>query len=410
MDDTSSSRELALFLSSTGPPQHMDNQPKVTTPHSTQDTTHRTSDPIDTTSYLSSPEAIAPPPPSSPTSTLPLVMNLQKMDGSPSTTHSHNKKRLIAREATGSTGDSTSVLADFFRNTLPPMEGENVVQHRIPRHVAPFRTTLDSDRFDLELPSEGVTMPLLESIIDSASTVAESCQSSMASSTGLLSNSASARDRQRWTAPLGGPVRRRGRGTDLFTDDDLDMDSDIDLVLPPLPKQELLADFLRNVSPPHNHPRPTQLNGASNKVPKRASAANLINRLSRTQSLSEKTPMYRPLPVRSDLFGTPLYETQLQTVQTEFGDRSTDSAHSHFMTTSASERPPPSKIKPVGEARSARVEQSKGIDELAAFLRDSAPPSMGPAPDRRPDVKAKEEGNSSKFRFRSKGKRKEVVV
>ena len=130
VDDTSSSRELALFLSSTGPPQHMDNQPKVITPHSTQDSTHRTSDPIDTTSYLISPEAIVPP---SPPTSLPPVMNFQKIDGSPSTTQSHNKKRLIAREATGSTGDSTSVLADFFRNTLPPMEGENVVQHRIPR-------------------------------------------------------------------------------------------------------------------------------------------------------------------------------------------------------------------------------------------------------------------------------------
>ena len=411
MDDTSSSRDLALFLSSTGPPQLMDNQPKAITPQSTQDTTLKTPDLIDTTSHLSSPRVTAPP--LSPTLTLPTVINLQKVDVSPSTIPSHNKRRLIAREATGSTGDSTSILADFFRNTLPPMEGENVVQHRIPRSVAPFRTTLDSDRFDLDIPSDAVTRPLLESITDSASTVAESYQSSMASSTGLLSNSPNRRERQRWTAPLGGPIRKQVRGTELFTDDDLDIGSDIDLILPPLPRQDSFADFLRNVPPPHpNHPKPTQLNGASNKV-KRNSAANLINRLSRTHSVSsqcsEKTPMYRPLPVRSDLFDTPLYESRLQTVPTEFGNRPIDTTYSH-MTTNVSERPSPSRVKPVGEARSARVEQSKGIDELAAFLRDSAPPNMGPAPDRRLDVKEREEGNTGKFRFRSKGKRKEVVV
>lgn len=392
----------------------------VITPHSTPSTSHGTSNLIDTTSHLSSPIVVAPP--LSPTLTLPPVMNLQKEEVPPSITQLHNKKRLIAREATGSTGDSTSVLADFFRNTLPPVEGENIVQHRISRSVAPFRTTLDSDRFDLDIPNEAVTKPLLESITDSASTVAESYQSSTASSTGLLSNSVNRREYQRWTTPIGGPVRKQAREADLFTDDDLDIDYDIDLVLPPLPKQELLSDFLRNAPPSHtNRPKSTQFSGTSNKTPMKTSAANLINRLSRTPSrthsissqCSERTPTYRPLPVRSDLFDTPLFESRSQIVQTEFGNRfcvpgnlnrPTDST---LVTTSVSERPLPSKIKPVGEARSARVEQSKGIDELAAFLRESAPPSMGPAPDRRPDVKEKEE---RKFRFRSKGKRKEVVV
>lgn len=58
------------------------------------------------------------------------------------TTSSAGRSRLQARDAVVPRGDSVSDLIDFVRSG-PQMEKQD---HRIPRTVAPFRSTMDSDQ------------------------------------------------------------------------------------------------------------------------------------------------------------------------------------------------------------------------------------------------------------------------
>ncbi|PHH71217.1 hypothetical protein CDD83_5242 [Cordyceps sp. RAO-2017] len=60
----------------------------------------------------------------------------------PSTTSSMNRGRYQPREAAVDTKVDSSDLIDFIRQG-PPIAASN---HRIPRHVAPFRSTMDSDQ------------------------------------------------------------------------------------------------------------------------------------------------------------------------------------------------------------------------------------------------------------------------
>lgn len=450
MDDIAPSRDLALFLRSTGPPQGVMNSPRATTSHSTKST----QSPRATTSHsaksiqskasrfmgtgspiISSPTAHFPP--ASPTITVPSVMTLQRMDTRPSTTQSTNKKRFVAREASGSTGDCTSALADFFRSTLPPNEGEAVVQHRIPRSVAPFRTTMDSAQFDM--------VNDVRPLCDESTTATDSYQSSMTSSTGLLNSAArrndeftSAKQSTRNPTPARDfPIRNRRRVRDPYAiyDDDLDMEDDMDLVSRPVKEEESLADFLRSAPPSIHHITKVEELNANKKGPKKNSAANLITRFSRAPSRKnsisspvslDRSPTYRPSPIqRSETidFGGFSTETQVQPTRAEFGNRprlnsargaSRGMDFDAIDVTGTTNQRPQTRHKPIGEARSARVTQSSGMDELAAFLRESAPPSMGPVPDRKLETREKEENpvsGVSRFKsmaFRSKGKRKEV--
>ena len=461
VDDVTASRDLALFLRSTGPPECTVSSPRVMASHSTMSGPSKVSKVIGSGSSTKSSSSAGIQPASS-ALTVPSVMTLQRIDTRPSTrtlqridtrpsTIQSNKKRFVAREASGSTGDSTSALADFFRNTLPPIEGESVVQHRISRSVAPFRTTMDSAQFDMA--SEATQKPIHQSITESGSTATDSYQSSMTSSKGLL-NSAVKRNEELMSAKIytwnrtpmrEGPVRTQRRVRDPYAidDDAFDMEGSMDLVIPapskPARQEESLADFLRNVTPPpSNHPKYEEVN-THKKAPKKSSAVNLMTRLSRGPSRKnsiaspvffEKPQTHRPLqPVQQPgtFDGRPSTETQTQPTREGIvsrlklhatggisGPMDPNSIHSSVAVNGTSQRPQQSRPKPVGEARGARVTQSSGMDELAAFLRDSAPPSVGPAPEKRAESREKDKEESSgmnKFRgitFRSKGKRKEV--
>ncbi|KAF8458122.1 hypothetical protein BGX38DRAFT_1265410 [Terfezia claveryi] len=451
VEEVTTSRDLALFLRSTGPPEGTVGSLRATASYSIMSNPSKASKIAGSgSSTESSPSSGIQP--ASPTLTVPSVMTLQRIDTGLSTIQSNNKRRFIAREARGSTGDSTSALADFFRNTLPPIERGDVVHHRISRSVAPFRTTMDSAQFDM---ASGATQkPIREPTTESGSTATDSYRSSMTSSTGLL-NSAVKRNEDLVSAKLyipkrapmrDGPVRTQRRVGDAYAidDDDSDIESDIDLVITapskPARKEESLADFLRNATPPpSNYPKLEEVN-INKKVPKKSSAVNLMARLSRGPSRKssislpafEKPQTHRPLqPIqRSDAFDgsrpptvTPAQPTRegigakpmLQTAESFSRPVDLNPIHSLAGVNGTSQRPPKSQPKPVGEARGARITQSSGMDELAAFLRDSAPLSMGPAPERRVGSREKDKEESSgmnRFRsmtFRSKGKRKEVA-
>ncbi|RAL01146.1 uncharacterized protein BO80DRAFT_355522 [Aspergillus ibericus CBS 121593] len=205
--------------------------------------------------------------------------------------------RMEARSAVVPRGDQTSDLIDFIREG-PPTAGA----HRIPRTVAPFRDTMDSD--ELQAIEPGRTGTAAPSV---ASSTAEKSMTSIGSRTGLLestsrtsaptvlaketsmmsSGAVSASDDFR-------PPRTRRRVPDPYAidldDDDLD-----DLLEEPKPKrdEESLIDFLRNVPPPEAAPAPQPL--ATNTNARRSSSAgfggaSVKARLLRNTS-SEKTPL-----------------------------------------------------------------------------------------------------------------------
>jgi len=142
-------------------------------------------------------------------------------------------------------GNTSSDLIDFIRRGPP---GAKNVEHRIPRTVAPFRTTMDSDDFNDYTP--GVTSPRQST--------------SGVSSTGPRSTSRPTNSAQppREQGAGGGPVRKQRRVKDPYA---IDSDSDDDDTLTALPagraarpaRDESLADFLRNTEPPAaNGPAP----------------------------------------------------------------------------------------------------------------------------------------------------------
>ncbi|PYI12300.1 hypothetical protein BO78DRAFT_300541 [Aspergillus sclerotiicarbonarius CBS 121057] len=201
--------------------------------------------------------------------------------------------RMEARSAVIPRGDQTSDLIDFIREG-PPTAGA----HRIPRTVAPFRDTMDSD--ELQAIEPGRTGTAAPSV---ASSTADKSLTSVGSRTGLL-ESATPTVQAKETIPMSSgavsasgdfrPPRTRRRVPDPYAidldDDDLD-----DLLEEPKPKreEESLIDFLRNVPPPEASPAPQPL--ATNTNSRRSSSAgfggaSVKARLLRNTS-SEKTPL-----------------------------------------------------------------------------------------------------------------------
>ncbi|KAF8531687.1 hypothetical protein BDD12DRAFT_810837 [Trichophaea hybrida] len=229
-----------------------------------------------------------------PSSGLPSVIRQTRSD-SPITSSPRN--RLLARDASGSTGsDTTSALADFFRNTTPPANGEQPI-HRIPRSVAPFRNTMDSAQFNPETDVDAIKETGLELSIEARSVVSappESYSSSFTSSTALLSSSS------KKTVDYGSATniaassmpdmkRRQVRAKDPYAiaidgldDDDID-DMELNLVLPKKREEESLVDFLRNMPPPPpTVPQPLLVHTNAKTLQKKSSSVSLMSRFGRS--------------------------------------------------------------------------------------------------------------------------------
>ena len=167
-----------------------------------------------------------------------------------STASRGNRPRLEARSAETS-GSQTSELIDFIREG-PPMPGA----HRIPRTVAPFRNTIDSDDIQID-NTPGRTTPGSIASTGNGSTPNKS-MTSLGSRTGLL-------DSNRNKASASGsvsasenpaPQRKQRRVRDPYAIDDEDDDEYLEELLEleskPKPKreEESLMDFLRSAPPP----------------------------------------------------------------------------------------------------------------------------------------------------------------
>jgi hypothetical protein len=168
-----------------------------------------------------------------------------------STTSRGSRPRLEARSADTSSSQ-TSELIDFIREGPPPMPGA----HRIPRTVAPFRNTIDSDDLQIDNTPENTTSGSVASTGD-GSTPNKSL-TSLGSRTALLDstrNKASASgSATAFEDPA--PQRKQRRVRDPYAIDDDDDDEYLEELLElenkPKPKreEESLMDFLRSAPPP----------------------------------------------------------------------------------------------------------------------------------------------------------------
>ncbi len=172
-----------------------------------------------------------------------------------------NRLKFQARDARPARNTETSELIDFIREGPPRVAGD----HRIGRHVAPFRTTMDSEDLEaLAPPPEVAGRGSVGSAPESAVT-AKSVQESTNSRTALLDSTnrgtgrqvnafasgANEAPRQAATGQNGMPPRTRRRVRDPYEIDGSDDELEAELFPPkPAKQEESLIDFLRNTAPP----------------------------------------------------------------------------------------------------------------------------------------------------------------
>lgn len=338
--------------------------------------------------------------------------------------HSHSScsgSRLVARDASGfTTSDSTSALADFFRNTTPPIDAEGqAIQRRISRSVAPFRNTMDSDQFELpegpEHESEHVESNELPpsdlAFLSSVIAPPESYQSSFSSSTALLPSNSKKQYDHGVINSVSEPKRKQNRVRDPYAIDfdELDDDEDMETLSLILPKkrreEESLMEFLRNVPPPPQ-PTPPPENEAMRTVQKKNSSVSLISRFGRTNrknSIASNADKF-PLPAVPQMHGG--YKTQEGDYPSRYmqgGEQKRLPFNSHLdsanSTSSARFGNRPTL------AKGAQIDRDN-TDGLADFLKFNEPPLLVRAPASKEDNSAMSKFKN--FSFSRKSKRTEL--
>ncbi|CAI7665449.1 unnamed protein product [Penicillium discolor] len=203
-----------------------------------------------------------------------------------STTSRGNRPKLQARSAE-TRGSQTSDLIDFIREG-PPMPGGG---HRIPRAVAPFRNTIDSDDLQLDNTTRSFVSTGNRSTPNKSLT-------SLGSRSGLLDSNRNKATASGSTTDFDEPqpVRKQRRVPDPYAIDDDDDDALLEELLEqeanpkPRREEESLMDFLRNAPPPppsEQSPQPFAVNTpASNGLP---GASGMKARLLRTSQNSLRT-------------------------------------------------------------------------------------------------------------------------
>ncbi|KAF7549852.1 hypothetical protein G7Z17_g6111 [Cylindrodendrum hubeiense] len=249
-----STADFAEFIKSTGPPGQAQARPaplRSNPPGASPPTTNPTNPPVETRRVSST----------------------------------SNRNRYMPREAMPEARTGNSDLIDFIRQG-PPGASNN----RIPRTVAPFRDTLDSDEMSGAVGGKAVDATIPDIRYSQASTHATdtsmpSIHSSVNSHTALLKNKGGSAPASRmFDDDDMMPKRKTRRVKDPYAIDFSDEDDDDDFITtpkPPAKKEESLADFLRNYDPP---PEPVS-QPISHKMPKKkASAPSLIGRFTRSSS------------------------------------------------------------------------------------------------------------------------------
>ncbi|PHH78717.1 hypothetical protein CDD80_6352 [Ophiocordyceps camponoti-rufipedis] len=292
-----------------------------------------------------------------------------------------SRNRQQPREPVVDNRTDSSDLIDFIRQG-PPILASNVP--RIPRHVAPFRSAMESDQLN-NGGGMAVDATIPEIRYSQASTnltdnSMPSMQSSINSNSALLMKAAPAPslafDDE---APM--PVRKQRRVRDPyaidFSDEDED-DCDVGTLKPPLKKEESLAEFLRNYEPP---PEP-ESQPAARMPKKKASAPSLIGRLTRRESRDMSGPT-RTAPMskqdsrslNSRAGGKGGYipiQVNMPPGYDKYGPVDGLAGMPRVSSTPSAARVPMKRFEP-REAAGSKTQTG----DLAAFLRDSAPPDGG---------------------------------
>ncbi|KAJ6780333.1 hypothetical protein PWT90_05330 [Aphanocladium album] len=324
----------------------------------------------------------------------------------------NSKSRFQPRDAAITSKNDTRELIDFIRQG-PPIAASN---HRIPRHVAPFRTTMDSDQLAGAPGGKAVDASIPDLRYSQASTnvTDHSIQSSVNSNTALLKgrggSSKVANMFGEDDMPMPQRKTRRVRdpyAIDLSDEEEEDEDEMPVVRAPPVKKkEESLAEFLRNYDPP---PEPAAI---TQKVPKKkASAPSLIGRFTRSntakdtasiastegRSLSSRQGSRQGhIPIQISM--PPGYDKYGLTEPQSAGGRPRMSSVS-----GASGRVSMRKFEPREPA--AGNYKSETAD-LAAFLRSSGPPGGSTAPAVQPIRQEETSGGFGKM-F---GRRKKTIA
>lgn len=359
--------------------------------------------------------------------------------GRPSMTSSIGRARLQARDPTVDTSNDKSDLIDFIRRGPPSSENPH-----IPRTVAPFRTTMDSDQLASAIGGKATdaTLPEIhDTRYSQASTnvtdmSATSVQSSINSQSALLARQ---QGLEQTSTPFDEedmmPQRKQRRVRDPYAIDFSDEEEDDDEFEPQprsrmqQPKEESFLDFLNSEPPPppsapvpFNIPQTQSVQGQMQAPKKKASAPSLMarfrqnsgagissgaksptsparsQRLFESRSLSSRTGSsmtgaskgYVPIQVNIPTGGSDLYSGYGSTTIPAVPKMPSSMAPSR-----PSGRVPMKKFEP----REAVSVPSRGTSDLADFLRDSSPPpSLGPSYPTSPA----ESGGGSKFFGRRK--------
>lgn len=207
---------------------------------------------------------------------------------------SAGRTRLQARDAVVPRGDSISDLIDFVRSG-PQLEKE---AHRIPRTVAPFRSTMDSDQMSGAVGGKAIDASLPDPRYSQAST---SLHSSINSQSALLSTSAKinkplpAQSSNNFDDEEPMPKRKQRRVRDMYQIDFSDEEDEYEAVASFRPKpikEESLAEFLANVTPPpDSSPAPLYVAPSkSEKIKKKSSSPSLMSRFGRRDSGPQPPP------------------------------------------------------------------------------------------------------------------------
>ncbi|KAK2037538.1 hypothetical protein LZ31DRAFT_169470 [Colletotrichum somersetense] len=304
---------------------------------------------------------------------------------------SANRPRLQARDAAVDNREDNSDLIDFIRRGPP-----NANNPRIPRTVAPFRTTMDSDQMSGAVGGKAVDASLPDIRYSQTSTTVTdttqpSIQSSINSQSALLQNRSNANviDEEDMM-----PKRTRRRVRDPYAIDLSDEDEEdyAQAVRPPPLKEESLADFLRNYSPP---PEPASV---PQNIPKRkASAPSLIGRFSRKDgNAGSNGPKSAKVDSRSLSSraggGHGHVPIQIKDYAGEDKYATADTTGNRPAMHSSAGRVPMKRFEP----REA-VSSTTRTNDLATFLRNAEPPQSTPAARPGPSIEPPQQSSSSGF-------------
>ncbi|KAI5857334.1 hypothetical protein GGS23DRAFT_388033 [Durotheca rogersii] len=292
-------------------------------------------------------------------------------------TETSMRTRLQARDASVNPSGENSDLIDFIRRG-PPNGNDN--NPRIPRHVAPFRTTMDSDQMQMTGAVGGRAIDAIIPNIRNSEASTNITETSAPSSTNSQSALLSQANRAQQQPPANNfddddmmPKRTRRRVRDPYAIEFSDEEDDLELTPKPKPKQEeSLIDFLNNYPPPPEPiPQPVSI------PKKKSSAPNLIARL-RSSGNSSGKPVSGPS-------SKGLTATETRSLSSRAGG---GRGYTPIVIPTGAEkfgagsRPPQSThtASPIGRVPMKRFEPREAVSsnsrtsDLATFLRDSEPP------------------------------------